>query len=105
RDARYRSMREPILPTAYLPFPSTDTGTFIVRTSNRNPLNIAQMLRQEVPRVRPGFRVSRIRTQMDINQSQTVRERLIAMLALFFAVIALLLASVGLYGVLDYSVL
>ena len=38
-------------------------------------------------------------------RSHTIRERLLAMLALFFAVVALLLAGVGLYGVLDYSVL
>jgi ABC-type antimicrobial peptide transport system permease subunit len=34
-----------------------------------------------------------------------VRERLLATLALFFAIVALLLAGVGLYGVLHYSVL
>jgi ABC-type antimicrobial peptide transport system permease subunit len=44
-------------------------------------------------------------TQTEINQVHTVRERLLAMLALFFAGVALLLAGVGLYGVLDYSVL
>jgi putative ABC transport system permease protein len=33
-----------------------------------------------------------------------VRERLISMLALFFAAVALVLAGIGLYGVLDYSV-
>ncbi len=49
--------------------------------------------------------MSRIRTQMEINQSHTVRERLLATLALFFAIVALLLAGVGLYGVLHYSVL
>jgi len=38
-------------------------------------------------------------------RAQTVRERLMAMLALFFAVVALLLAGIGLYGVLDYGVL
>ena len=114
RDARYRNMREPILPTAYVPFHSINAkgvsqprswGTFIVRTSGSNPLALASILRREVPRARPEFRVSNIRTQTEINQSQTVRERLLAMLALFFAVVALLLAGVGLYGVLDYSVL
>jgi ABC-type antimicrobial peptide transport system permease subunit len=49
--------------------------------------------------------VSRVRTQLEINQSHTVRERLLATLALFFAIVALLLAGVGLYGVLHYSVL
>jgi predicted permease len=114
RDARYRYMREPILPVAYVPFQSIDAkgalqarsrGTFIVRTSGSNPLAIASILRHEVPRARPEFRVSNIRTQTEINRSHTVRERLLAMLALFFAVVALLLAGVGLYGVLDYSVL
>ena len=63
------------------------------------------MLRQEVPRARSEFRVSNIRTQLEINQSDTVRERLLAILALFFGVLALLLSGVGLYGVLDYTVL
>jgi putative ABC transport system permease protein len=57
-----------------------------------------------MPRARPEFRVSNIRTQKDLNESHTIRERLLAMLALFFASVALLLAGVGLYGVLDYSV-
>jgi ABC-type antimicrobial peptide transport system permease subunit len=65
---------------------------------------MAPLLRQEVPRARPEFRVSNIRTQAEINLSHTLRERLLAMLALFFAGVALLLAGIGLYGVLDYSV-
>jgi ABC-type antimicrobial peptide transport system permease subunit len=115
RDARSRDdMRLPIRPTAYVPFRSIDAqgapqakgrGTFIVQTSSPKPLALASILRQEVARARPGFRVSNIRTQTELNQSHTVRERLLAMLALFFAVVALVLAGVGLYGVLDYSVL
>ena len=107
RDARYRNMREPITPTAYVPFSPTATGraTFIVRTSTPDPLALASILRQEIPRARPGFRVSNIRTQTELNQQHTVRERLLATLALFFAIVAVLLAGVGLYGVLDYSVL
>lgn len=49
--------------------------------------------------------MSRVRTQLEINQAQTVRERLLAMLALFFGVVAVVLAGLGLYGVLVYSVL
>jgi putative ABC transport system permease protein len=110
RDARYRYLRQPVLPVAYTPFHRMDDkgtmlgGTFVVRTSSRNPLALASILRREVSRARPEFRVSNIRTQKELEQSQTVRERLLAMLALFFAVVALLLAGVGLYGVLDYSV-
>jgi predicted permease len=114
RDARYRNMREPILPVAFVPFQAIDAagaprpvseGTFLVRTASSNPLALAATLRREVPRARPGFRVSNIRTQAEINLRHTIRERLLAMLALFFAIVALLLAGVGLYGVLDYSVL
>jgi predicted permease len=114
RDVRYRNLREPILPQLYVPFRSVDdkgvTGkknacVLMVRTSGLNPRALAAVLRQEVPRARPEFRVSRIRTQLEINQSHTVRERLLATLALFFAIVAVLLAGVGLYGVLHYSVL
>jgi putative ABC transport system permease protein len=113
-DAPYRGIREPILPVAYVPFQPVDAmgalqpirqGTFIVRTSGSNLLALASTLRREVPGARPEFRVSNIRTQAELVRAQTVRERLLAMLALFFAAVALLLAGIGLYGVLDYSVL
>jgi putative ABC transport system permease protein len=113
-DVRYKDLREPILPQLYVPFDSIDAsgaagkrgdGVLLVRTSGLNARALAAVLRQVVPRARPEFRVSRIRTQMEINQSHTVRESLLATLALFFAIVALLLAGVGLYGVLHYSVL
>jgi hypothetical protein len=105
-DARYKNMREPIQPVAYFPFKADySRGTFIVRTTSSNPLVMASILRREVPRARPEFRVSTIRTQKELIESHTVRERLLSVLALFFAAVALLLAAIGLYGVLNYSVL
>jgi predicted permease len=113
-DVRYRDMREPILPQTYLPFREAKGGTVLrgrdsailmVRTSSPNPMAMASILRREVARARPGFRVSNVRTQTEIDESHTIRERLLARLALFFGLVALLLAGVGLYGVLDYSVL
>jgi putative ABC transport system permease protein len=113
RDAYYSSLRGPILPAAYVPFHEIgakgemvpeDYGTFIVRTASSNPLALASALRQRVSRARPGFHVSNVETQLEVNQAQTIRERLLATLAFFFAAVALLLAGVGLYGVLNYSV-
>ncbi len=115
RDARSRDdMRLSIRPTAYVPFQSVDgkgaiqamgRGTFVVRTSSADPLALAAVLRREVVRARPGFRVTSVSAQSELNQSATVRERLLAVLALFFAIVAQLLAGIGLYGVLDYGVL
>jgi predicted permease len=109
-DARYRYLRQTVLPVAYTPFRRTDAkgtmqgGTLVVRTSTTNPLALASVLRKEIPRTRPEFRVSNLRTQQELIDAQTTRERLLAMLARFFGVVALLLAGVGLYGVLDHSV-
>jgi predicted permease len=113
-DVTYSDMRVPIYPQAYFPFDSVDdkgapapvgAATFIVRTSFANPNALTPALRREVPNARSEFRVSNVRPQVEINESHTIRERLLARLAFFFGVVALLLAGVGLYGVLDYSVL
>jgi predicted permease len=113
RDAYYGSLRGPILPVVYVPFhqkgpngemlPESD-GTFIVRTASSTPLALAATLRRQVSRARSGFHVSNVETQLEVNQAQTIRERLLATLAFFFGAVAVLLAGVGLYGVLNYSV-
>jgi ABC-type antimicrobial peptide transport system permease subunit len=113
-DVRSRdNIRFPIRPTAYFPLQAVDSqgalapmrrATFVVRTAAANPLALSSTLRQEVQRARPEIHVSNIRTQVEIEESHTVRERMLAMLGLFFSMVALALAGVGLYGVLDYSV-
>lgn len=113
RDARYRNLREPIIPTVYVPlqgaegeseFQAYSRGTFTVKTTT-NSVALAQTLRDAVTETRSELRVSNVRTQEEINASHTERERLLAVLAIFFATVALLLAGVGLYGVLRYTVL
>jgi putative ABC transport system permease protein len=113
-DARHlNDIREPIGPVIYNAFRWVEgagwaraphLGTFIVRTAGPNPLALASILRKEVSRARSEFYVSNIRTQQELIEIHTVRERLLAMLALFFSGVAVLLAGVGMYGVLDYSV-
>jgi putative ABC transport system permease protein len=112
-DAAYRYVREPILPVAFVPFRELDdksavqaeySGTFLLRTREDNPMAMAAELRRKVAQTGAGFRVSNVQTQQELLDAQTVRERLLAMLGVFFACMALLLAGIGLYGVLNYSV-
>jgi len=106
-NASYADIHDPMVPVVYIPFESDALKyqTFIVRTAAANPMALAATLRQEVSKVRPEFRVTNVRTQLELKQAQTIRERLLATLAFFFGAVALLLAGIGLYGVLSYSVL
>ncbi len=104
RDSRYRDLRERIRPTVYLPMPPRRWQSFIVRTAS-DPLALGPSLRREVSRIRPDLRVTDVTTQTALVDQWTIRERLLAALSLFFAGVALILAAVGLYGVLHYSVL
>src|SRR3984957_10921390 len=112
-DVPYDDLREPSRAVFYVPFDEIDTksaprvidfATFTIHTA-QNPLALADSLRQLIAQSHNGLRVSNITTQLDLVRDQTIRERLIAMLAAFFAAVALLLAGIGLYAVLNYSVL
>jgi putative ABC transport system permease protein len=106
-------MREPITATAYVPIAARDQGaalvpranaTFSVRLAGDDAQALIPVLRQEVRRARAELRVSTVRTQQSLIDQHLVRERLLAVLAFFFAGVALLLAGVGLYGVMHYTV-
>jgi len=117
-DVPYRDLREANHAVFYVPFDginieggdksaptAVDFATFTIHTDTQKPLALADSLRQFVARRHNGLRVSNVTTQLDLVRDQTLRERLIAMLAAFFAAVALLLAGIGLYAVLNYSVL
>ena len=113
-DVPDHDLREPNRAVFYVPFDAVDDqsapkavsfATFAIHTEAQNPLALADSLRRLIAERHNGLRVSNVTTQLDLVRDQTIRERLIAMLAAFFAAVALLLAGIGLYAVLNYSVL
>jgi predicted permease len=113
-DVPDHDLREPNRAVFYVPLntiddksapTAVDFATFVIHTEAKNPLALANSLRQLIAQRHNGLRVSNVTTQLDLVRDQTIRERLIAMLAAFFAAIALFLAGIGLYAVLNYSVL
>ena len=103
KDAVYRSVREPIPPAVYVPLEDKINASLVLRTTG-DPLSIVPTLRREVPRVDAELRVSNVAMMSDFVRRQLVLERLLALLSSFFAIVALLLSGIGLYGVLNYAV-
>ncbi|HEY7236170.1 MAG TPA: FtsX-like permease family protein [Gemmatimonadaceae bacterium] len=101
-------LREPARPIVYLPLTawfgeSLGAANLVVRTAG-DPRNAAQSVRDAIARVLPGIRLRRVQTADQALAEALPRERLAASLALLFGTLALLLAGVGLYGVVSYDV-
>jgi predicted permease len=98
-DLRYASA--PVIFLSYLQEPR-QSGNLLVRT-DKAPETLAKTLGHEIESFGHEYAVS-TRTISQVISDQLVEERVTAMLSGFFAVLALLLASVGVYGLMSYAV-
>ena len=107
KDTRYASLKEDTPPLLYQPFLQTNTGrgqmTLHVRVSDAAP-GVVSRVREEVQRIDKDIPLLAIQTLADQMNGLLSRERLVASLSTLFGVVALLLASVGLYGLMSFSV-
>jgi putative ABC transport system permease protein len=101
-NARY-DVRQPAAPTIYFPMPMNEIGTLHVRAAG-DLTAIAARLREEVRAATPLFRVTTVTSQSTAITRTLLRERLLALLSAFFAIVGVVLTAVGLYGVLTYAV-
>jgi predicted permease len=105
-DAKYIEAREAAPRTIYFAaFQGGEVSSheFTLRTSVA-PAAVAGEVRRTVDEVLKGVRVERITTMADQVDASIVPERLIAMLSGVFGALGLMLAAVGLYGLLAYTV-
>ena len=98
-------LHEPPAPSIYVPYTLmlSDSLNVILRTS-RDPLAMTRSIREAVRTVDPNQPVSVYTAEGALARAGWARERFVTLLLLGFAVCALMLAVVGLYSVVSYSV-
>jgi putative ABC transport system permease protein len=108
-DAKQNGLETAIRPEIYLPYQQVNYNFFsvptilVIRTAG-DPMIIVPSVRREVLAVDPELPVSNIQTMEDLLNEQVAQRRLGMVLLTAFAALALLLAVIGIYGVLSYFV-
>src|ERR1051326_8810523 len=101
-DAKYQDLRSPINPTMYVPSSGGNTS-FEVRT-RVDPKAVTASIRSVVNQMDSNLPVFDVHTQAELIDQLLFQERMIAKLSGFFGILALVLACIGLYGLLSYEV-
>lgn len=105
KDAKYGSLKESFRPMAFYPYTQVPDvlGNLVVRFSGPSSAVVPQV-RETIKEINRNLPVDDVVSLSDHIGRSLVQQKLIARLASFFGLLALLLACVGLYGVMSYGV-
>ena len=104
-DVRYDGATDSVRPIVYVPTgqQSIRTGIVLVRTTS-HPADVIPAARRVLKSLEPAVAMARIQTMPEVMKASTARLRFNARLLVTFAALALVLAAIGLYGLLAYHV-
>ena len=101
-DTKYSRLRRDIMPTIFLPLVG-NSAHFELRTAG-DPTALVKQVRAIVSQADNNLPLFDVRTQAQQIEQALYQERLMSRLSSFFALLALILACIGLYGLLSYEV-
>jgi predicted permease len=106
RDVKYNSVRDEAPPTVYASYlqqPRVFSPSITVRTAGE-PMSLVNSIREAVREIDPNLPMMNVTTQMEQIEQRLVQEKLFARAYGIFGGLALLIASIGLFGLMSYSV-
>jgi predicted permease len=105
RDAKYDSVRDAAPPTMYVPYLQARavSAVIAVRTAG-DPGGATASVREAVRQVDPNLPMVDVSTQLEQVERRFQQEKLFAQAYALFGALALLLAAIGLFGLMSYSV-
>ena len=105
KDAKYNSVRDSAPPTMYVPFLQARaiSATFVIRTAGV-PTSATSAVREAARQIDPNLPLTDISTQLEQVERRFQNEKVFAQAYTMFGGLALLVASIGLFGLMSYSV-
>ena len=109
-DAKYRTLRDPVIRTMYIPWmqrdgdPQPSSFAYIVRAASGDPRRLIPELGAAVREADPALRVTVARSYDELIGQSIGTERIMATLGAMFAVLALMVAGLGLFGLMAFQV-
>jgi putative ABC transport system permease protein len=104
-DVNYSGLDTAPEPTVYFPFrQAADTGQYVVVRTTGDPLALATAAREIVAALDTDLPVANLRTMDEMMAASVAAPRFRTTLVAIFAAVGLLLAAIGIYGVMSYAV-
>lgn len=109
KDAKYQDLRQEVVKTMYIPLLQFVTAgpsncNFLVRVAAGDPMRLAPVIEKLVRETDAGLRLRSMQTYSAILNRTMRSERIMATLGGFFGLLALLIACVGIFGVMAFQV-
>ena len=104
-DVKYNGLADAVQPAIYYTTAQNPTwGSLVIKTDLADPLSLTAAVRNEVRKIDPDLPLTNVATMEDRLSKAVAQPRFRTTLIALFAVVALILACVGIYGVISYSV-